>query len=241
MPPLPKNAPFLANYTPCSPGEDGCDSAGILINTTLLIDTIDNLNGSVTGRKLFRWQINGRDMQSTWSQPTVLFLNNSRTNGTYRDFENSNIYDVPEEQEWVYVLINNPNNMINGTNSASAYHPMHFHGHDFYILSQGHGEWNESNVQLSNPPRRDTTMLYGDNGYLLIAWKANNPGVWLLHCHIGWHTAMGFDLQIVEKRRDFLEYMDLGVTNRVCDEWGKYALGASLSSLQSASWDQAGV
>lgn len=36
------------------------------------------------------------------------------------------------------------------------------------------------------------------SGYVVVAWKADNPGAWLMHCHVGWHNAMGFAAQIVE-------------------------------------------
>jgi len=35
-------------------------------------------------------------------------------------------------------------------------------------------------------------------GYIVIAFKADNPGSWLCHCHIGWHTEDGFALEFVE-------------------------------------------
>lgn len=42
----------------------------------------------------------------------------------------------------------------------------------------------------------DPTLGLG--GYLVVAFITDNPGVWLMHCHIGWHAAMGFALQIIE-------------------------------------------
>lgn len=48
-----------------------------------------------------------------------------------------------------------------------------------------------------NPPRRDVVLLPA-GGYIAIAFKPDNPGVWLLHCHIAWHASAGkssrFDL-----------------------------------------------
>lgn len=32
----------------------------------------------------------------------------------------------------------------------------------------------------------------------MLAWKADKPGAWLTHCHIGWHTLQGFALQFLE-------------------------------------------
>jgi FtsP/CotA-like multicopper oxidase with cupredoxin domain len=60
---------------------------------------------------------------------------------------------------------------------VGAYHPLHLHGHDFYVLAQGSGPYIPGLVTLNtkNPPRRDTVTLHG-NGYLAIAFKTDNPG-----------------------------------------------------------------
>lgn len=61
--------------------------------------------------------------------------------------------------------------------------PIHLHGHDFFVLASGSGTYADSNavLQTENPPRRDVQMLPAA-GYLVIAWQADNPGVWLAHC-----------------------------------------------------------
>lgn len=41
-----------------------------------------------------------------------------------------------------------------------------------------------------NPPRRDVVLLPA-NGYIAIAFKPDNPGAWLMHCHIAWHASAG--------------------------------------------------
>lgn len=42
------------------------------------------------------------------------------------------------------------------------------------ILAQGSGDFNSSNLNLSNPPRRDVAIL-PDSGYLVLAFKTDNP------------------------------------------------------------------
>jgi len=79
---------------------------------------------------------------------------------------------------------------------------MHLHGHDFAVLAQVQGqEYNPRNVTLNtqNPPRRDVVML-PQAGYVVIAFKADNPGPWLMHCHIAKHASFGLSLQIMEDR-----------------------------------------
>ena len=65
-------------------------------------------------------------------------------------------------------------------------HPMHLHGHDFYILGEGDGDFTDvgiSALNFDNPTRRDTHML-NPGGWLVVAFPTDNPGAWLFHCHI---------------------------------------------------------
>ena len=45
-------------------------------------------------------------------------------------------------------------------NTFAAPHPMHFHGHDFQVLAQGHGTWDGTIINPSNPQRRDVQMVW---------------------------------------------------------------------------------
>lgn len=47
-----------------------------------------------------------------------------------------------------------------------------------------------STFNFVNPPRRDVVLLPG-GGYIAIAFKPDNPGAWLVHCHIAWHASAG--------------------------------------------------
>ncbi|KAJ5351712.1 hypothetical protein N7452_000686 [Penicillium brevicompactum] len=114
---------------------------------------------------------------------------------------------------WVDLVINN---LDEGS------HPFHLipqHGHSFYILTTHQSEygWGSFNPfvdkvppHLSQSPGRDTTTELYDlsraalrdtvqipsRGYAVIRFKASNPGVWLLHCHILWHSVTGMAMLI---------------------------------------------
>lgn len=82
---------------------------------------------------------------------------------------------MPQAYQWVYFVMTAPDDID---------HPMHLHGHDFWVLAAGAGAFDSSvRLDTANPPRRDTAMLPA-SGYLVIAFKTDNPGVWLLHCHV---------------------------------------------------------
>ena len=65
---------------------------------------------------------------------------------------------------------------------------IHLHGHDFVLLQQSNVSYvNASyslNLKFDNPPRRDVVLL-PRKGFVVIGFKADNPGAWLIHCHIG--------------------------------------------------------
>ncbi|KQJ87549.1 laccase-15 [Brachypodium distachyon] len=72
--------------------------------------------------------------------------------------------------------------------------PMHLHGHDFFVLAQGLGNYDAErdagSYNLVDPPVRNT-VLVPPVGWAAIRFVTDNPGVWFLHCHYGFHTSMG--------------------------------------------------
>jgi FtsP/CotA-like multicopper oxidase with cupredoxin domain len=158
---------------------------------------------------LFRWYLNSTTMQVLWEDPTLLQLYNSATTPNFTD--SSGVIELPRANEWVYLMINT---------SIPVAHPIHLHGHDFFVLAQGSNPW-DGVVNVVNPPRRDTAMLVG-NGYLLIAFETDNPGAWLMHCHIGWHTDEGFALQFLEREGEIEGLVDYEGLGENCRAWNAY-------------------
>jgi multicopper oxidase len=79
------------------------------------------------------------------------------------------------------------------------------------------------NLKLDNPPRRDVVLL-PTNGYVVIAFKADNPGPWLVHCHIAFHISEGLGMQIMENQAGAFQIWpdnDSAIleAKRVCDNW----------------------
>ncbi|KAG6436618.1 hypothetical protein SASPL_101519 [Salvia splendens] len=90
--------------------------------------------------------------------------------------------------------------VLQGTSIFTAEnHPIHLHGYDFYILAEGFGNFNPSRdlgkFNLIDPPLRNTASV-PVGGWTVIRFLADNPGVWLMHCHldvhIGWGLATAF-------------------------------------------------
>ncbi len=73
--------------------------------------------------------------------------------------------------------------VIELANDTQWHHPIHLHGHTFRVLSRG-GKPN---------PRREwsDTVLLDPRSRAEVAFVADNPGHWMLHCHILEHQASG--------------------------------------------------
>ncbi|KAI1608769.1 putative laccase [Exophiala viscosa] len=111
---------------------------------------------------------------------------------------------------WVELVINNLDD---------GGHPFHLHGYSFYVVSifphprawtsekppftpggtslytynpfksapenSPAGEYN-----LLNPVKRDVVFV-PSRGYAVIRFQADNKGIWMMHCHVGWHLGSG--------------------------------------------------
>ncbi|KAI9623707.1 hypothetical protein H4Q26_014434, partial [Puccinia striiformis f. sp. tritici PST-130] len=87
-------------------------------------------------------------------------------------------------------------NIVLNNLDAGIDHPLHLHGVDSHLVAQGSGNigpqsLSRASIRFDNPLRRDTYVV-GGGSYLILRVEAHNPGVWILHCHIGWHLAAGF-------------------------------------------------
>ncbi|KAK7255783.1 hypothetical protein RIF29_29202 [Crotalaria pallida] len=73
-------------------------------------------------------------------------------------------------------------------------HPLHLHGYDFFVVGQGFGNYNQSkdpsNFNLVDPVQRNTAGV-PSGGWIAIRFRADNPGVWFMHCHLDIHTSWG--------------------------------------------------
>ena len=67
-------------------------------------------------------------------------------------------------------------------NTTPHMHPMHLHGHTFKVLSSS---------RLPRPVHWADTVLVTPNERVQIAFVADNPGNWMLHCHIIEHQDTG--------------------------------------------------
>ncbi|KAJ5106619.1 extracellular dihydrogeodin oxidase/laccase [Penicillium angulare] len=193
------------------------DAAGVGYRTHNEVEVIKNSAG------LYKWYMGPTTFKAEWDNPTLLQIANNNTSWS----NSSHVVQVEGNNQWV---------IIDVEMSINVPHPIHLHliiinylkGHDFFILAQGSGSYT-SNTTLNtvNPPRRDTAILPA-LGYLVIAFKTDNPGAWLLHCHIGWHQSEGFAMQFVESMSQLEPMIDKKSLRRNCAAWDKYATAKAI-------------
>lgn len=94
--------------------------------------------------------------------------------------------------------------VINNLDDGS--HPFHLHGHSFHVLSSfraesggGFGSYNPYETPESDSPgqwnrekplRKDTVNV-PRKGHVVLSFVADNPGMWMLHCHMLVHLGTG--------------------------------------------------
>ncbi|KAI1205075.1 multicopper oxidase [Annulohypoxylon truncatum] len=97
---------------------------------------------------------------------------------------------------------------ITVNNLDTGRHPFHLHGHHFQALyrsDEDAGTYEDSGITEADypdvPMRRDTFVLF-PTGFIVLRFRADNPGVWLFHCHIEWHVSSGLIATFVEAPLD---------------------------------------
>lgn len=155
-----------------------------------------------------------------WDRPTLQYL----IEGNYSFPQVYNLIEIPAGRQWTYWIIQE-------TDGASTRvpipHPMHLHGHDFYILGSGSGIFDKNtdvaNLKFTNPDRRDVTFLPA-RGWVVVAFPTDNPGAWLMHCHIAWHIGEGLGVQFLERKSEIV--LPGADWQETCTNWRNYYHGS---------------
>ncbi|XVE59171.1 hypothetical protein DITRI_Ditri05aG0024200 [Diplodiscus trichospermus] len=76
-------------------------------------------------------------------------------------------------------------------------HPLHLHGFNFFVVGQGFGNFDPNKdpakFNLVDPVERNTVGV-PSGGWVAIRFRADNPGVWFMHCHLEVHTSWGLKM-----------------------------------------------
>ncbi|KAJ1719225.1 ferroxidase fet3, partial [Coemansia biformis] len=146
----------------------------------------------------------------TYAEPQVPSLFSAFSTGSQS--ANPGIYGpqteahVLQHMEVVEIKLNNPMGFV---------HSFHLHGHVFQVVE--YGPVDRSSIVLSQstnktandivlpplrksigaPMRRDTLVI-SPYQYVRLRFRADNPGVWMFHCHMDTHFAAGLAITFVE-------------------------------------------
>jgi len=83
----------------------------------------------------------------------------------------------------LFTCVHNKSYVLRFTNNTPTDHPMHLHGHTYLMLRK-------NGVPYPRKMWRDTFMvMQGET--VEVAFKADNPGDWMVHCHRGLHSHGG--------------------------------------------------
>ncbi|GLT70230.1 hypothetical protein SLA2020_423240 [Shorea laevis] len=112
--------------------------------------------------------------------------------------------------------------VFQGTNLVGGNdHPMHLHGYSFFVVGSGLGNFDKDKdplgYNLVDPPLQNTIAV-PLNGWTTIRFKADNPGVWFMHCHFDRHMTWGMDMAFVvkmEKAQRRISYHHHRICHRV--------------------------
>ncbi|MDF2651005.1 MAG: multicopper oxidase [Paenibacillus sp.] len=85
-----------------------------------------------------------------------------------------------KEGEWIKIRLKH---------ELGSEHPMHLHGHLFKVLTKN------GKPLTGSPIYADSILLFKGDVYE-IAFHANNPGLWMVHCHNLGHAAAGMTMMV---------------------------------------------
>nr|AFD97050.1 laccase 1 [Coprinus comatus] len=148
------------------------------------IGTADvNLNLAI-GFTGTRFTINGASFDPPTAPVLLQILSGART--AQELLPPGSVYTLP------------PNSVIELTlpgGSVGSPHPFHLHGHTFDVVRSA----GNSTPNFVNPVRRDVVSLgESPTDNVTIRFTTNNPGPWILHCHIDWHLEIGLAVVFAE-------------------------------------------
>ena len=144
---------------------------------------------------------NGFLNRTTWAPQSPPLINLSRS--AYNKHQLIPFISLTSPPKTVDIVVNNIDDDS---------HPFHIHGYDAFVLQSYEGDdrlgswnpWEEEKppgdgLDLVTPLMRDTVIV-PRRGFVVLRIVADNPGVWMFHCHVLWHQAsgmaMGFEMGI---------------------------------------------
>ncbi|KAJ4299020.1 hypothetical protein N0V90_004264 [Kalmusia sp. IMI 367209] len=113
-------------------------------------------------------------------------------------------------------------------------------GHYFQVAGRGLGSWDGNEDSLYKIPVKRNNIVIPPNGWFLVRFRADNPGVWFMHCHIDLHLVGGMAAVMVEAPDVLQLQQELPTQNiKACDVDYRCSVGACNCRLDRLSEEQA--
>lgn len=158
----------------------------------------------------YLWSMSGTSFRANYDNPILLLANSGNT--SYHFDPQWNVYNTGQNKSVRIIL----------RNRSFASHPIHFHGHNFFVLADGpEPEWDGTIADFENAQRRDVQLLQ-PNGHLVLQYSTDNPGVWPLHCHIAWHVSAGLYVNMMEQTDLIKKKIIPDAIRQTCRDWAHY-------------------
>ncbi|PYI00842.1 multicopper oxidase [Aspergillus sclerotiicarbonarius CBS 121057] len=169
------------------------DEQPLLLEPSQIV-TLD-MNMNILEDGVTHWALN----DVSYSPPETPTLYTALTSG-----ESATAPETYSSQANTIILNHNETVELIINNRHMGRHPFHLHGHQFqavYRSDNWAGSFSDLEVNEDiyprSPVRRDT-MVVNPGGSLVLRFRADNPGVWLFHCHMEWHAYSGLVVTFVE-------------------------------------------
>lgn len=151
----------------------------------------------------------------SYTPPKVPTLMTVLSSGKYAHHQiiygsNTNSF-VLQKDEVIEIVLNNMD---------PGKHPFHLHGHAFQLISRSEEGEDDDNPIIYDPenpiynnfpkyPMRRDTIQVNPNGFIVLRFKADNPGVWFFHCHVDWHLEQGLAITLIEAPEDIQQNQEI--------------------------------
>ncbi|KAI4342576.1 hypothetical protein MLD38_027189 [Melastoma candidum] len=187
----------LAPCSPNNPRNASCGGPNGQRLSASMSNSSFQLPSSLSMLQAFFFNVRGIYTTDFPNKPPVAFDYTSTSNAL-----NSSLVFAPKKTSVKKVKYNATIEMILQDTSLITVenHPMHIHGFNFHVLAQGFGNFNPAvhrrKFNLVNPQVRNTIGV-PVGGWAAIRFTADNPGVWLMHCHLDVHLPLGLAMAFV--------------------------------------------
>lgn len=111
---------------------------------------------------------------------------------------------------------------------------MHLHGHNFFLLAEGNNTYVEGKgkLNLANPQRRDTQLVQ-PNGWMVVQYDTDTPGIWPFHCHIAWQVSQGLYVGLMEHPGQIKQVTLPQLVHDTCKAWNDWTSDHVVNQIDS--------